>query len=190
MSITRNVTVPYPIMPAAKITSTRKRNRKRKRRAAFSSSSSESSDTSSSEAEDQQSVPKTSKIAISSAKSSSSPSSSDSSLSNSDSESNSGADEEPPATSRPATQKHSSQGELRALTPTRQNVRATRASPSPSPPPATLPSFLPSTDEDATKSQEMRDKLRKFWMASVAEGFKDDLEQIRKVGVRERPRFR
>jgi len=26
----------------------------------------------------------------------------------------------------------------------------------------------------------MRDKFRKFWMASVAEGFKDDLEQIRK----------
>lgn len=29
----------------------------------------------------------------------------------------------------------------------------------------------------------MKDKFRKFWMTSVADGFKDDLEQIRKVCV-------
>ena len=28
----------------------------------------------------------------------------------------------------------------------------------------------------------MKEKFRKFWMASMADGFKDDLEQIRKVG--------
>jgi len=28
--------------------------------------------------------------------------------------------------------------------------------------------------------QVLKDRFRKFWMASVADGFKDDLEQIRK----------
>lgn len=27
----------------------------------------------------------------------------------------------------------------------------------------------------------MKDKFRKFWMASIADGFRDDLEEIRKV---------
>ena len=31
------------------------------------------------------------------------------------------------------------------------------------------------------KEQELKDRFRQFWMASVAEGFRDDLEEIRKV---------
>jgi ribosome assembly protein 3 len=37
-------------------------------------------------------------------------------------------------------------------------------------------------EDDAQKEQILKDKFRKFWMASVADGFKDDLEEIRKVG--------
>jgi ribosome assembly protein 3 len=61
-----------------------------------------------------------------------------------------------------------------------------RLSPSPSPPPAELPSFLPqkganSTEHPQMKEQEMKMKFRQFWMSSVADGFRDDLEEIRKV---------
>jgi ribosome assembly protein 3 len=176
-------------MPTAKTaTSTRKRNRKRKRRAASLSSSSESSDSTSSEADEQkQPTPKTVEVAV---EASSSSSSSDS---DSESGSDSGTDVESPVVTQQANKKHhnhlrpSTQGELRASESTvKQNIRATRASPSPSPPPTIIPSFLPSTNEDPTglKTQELRERFRKFWMASVAEGFKDDLEQIQKVSVR------
>jgi len=33
---------------------------------------------------------------------------------------------------------------------------------------------------DAQNEQILKDRFRKFWMASVADGFKDDLEEIRK----------
>ncbi|KAG2108574.1 hypothetical protein BD769DRAFT_1365871 [Suillus cothurnatus] len=55
-------------------------------------------------------------------------------------------------------------------------------SPSPSLPSAEIPSFLPpnpSTNDEA-REQAMKDKFRKFWMSSLAEGFKEDLEEIRK----------
>lgn len=55
-------------------------------------------------------------------------------------------------------------------------------SPSPSLPSAEIPSFLPpntSADYEA-REQAMKDKFRKFWMSSLAEGFKEDLEEIRK----------
>ena len=162
------------VMPAAKTaTATRKRNRKRKRRAASLSSSSESSDSTSSEAQEKQPAPKAAEVAVE-------PSSSSEPSSDSDSESDSGTDVESPV----ANQKHHNP-ELRASSTVKQNINATRSSPSPSPPPAIIPSFLPSTDEDPTgsKTQEMREKFRKFWMASVAEGFKDDLGQIQKVSV-------
>ena len=32
----------------------------------------------------------------------------------------------------------------------------------------------------------MREKFQKFWMASIADGFRDDLEQIRKVSKEQR----
>jgi len=58
-------------------------------------------------------------------------------------------------------------------------------SPSPSPPSAALPSFLPSEkegddDDTGSKEKELKDRFRQFWMTSVADGFKDDLEEIRK----------
>ncbi|KAG1740328.1 hypothetical protein EDB19DRAFT_1828537 [Suillus lakei] len=55
-------------------------------------------------------------------------------------------------------------------------------SPSPSLPSAEIPSFLPSNPsaDDAAHEQAMKDKFRKFWMSSLAEGFKEDLEEIRK----------
>jgi hypothetical protein len=56
-------------------------------------------------------------------------------------------------------------------------------SPSPSLPSVEIPSFLPpntSADYEA-REQAMKDKFRKFWMSSLAEGFKEDLEEIRKV---------
>ena len=31
------------------------------------------------------------------------------------------------------------------------------------------------------KEQEVKAKFRQFWMSSVADGFRDDLEEIRKV---------
>jgi hypothetical protein len=35
----------------------------------------------------------------------------------------------------------------------------------------------------AEKERDMKEKFRKFWMASVAEGFRDDLEELRKVFI-------
>ncbi|KAI0308863.1 hypothetical protein OF83DRAFT_1189700 [Amylostereum chailletii] len=56
-----------------------------------------------------------------------------------------------------------------------------RRTPSPSPPPAPIPPFLPAQPSaDAQAEQVLKDRFRKFWMASVADGFRDDLEQIRK----------
>ncbi|KAL4082151.1 hypothetical protein V8B97DRAFT_170850 [Scleroderma yunnanense] len=54
-----------------------------------------------------------------------------------------------------------------------------RDSPSPPPPTAVaIPPFMaPGSSED---EQVLKEKFRKFWMASLAEGFKDDLEQLRK----------
>ncbi|KAI0299379.1 hypothetical protein B0F90DRAFT_1818140 [Multifurca ochricompacta] len=55
-------------------------------------------------------------------------------------------------------------------------------SPSPSPPPTDVPPFLPpeGSGNRAQDEQALRDRFRQFWMASVADAFRDDLEQIRK----------
>jgi ribosome assembly protein 3 len=37
------------------------------------------------------------------------------------------------------------------------------------------------TEAGKGKEKALKEKFRKFWMASVADGFKDDLEEIRKV---------
>ncbi|KAJ7815965.1 hypothetical protein B0H14DRAFT_2845865 [Mycena olivaceomarginata] len=47
----------------------------------------------------------------------------------------------------------------------------------PPPPSGALPTFIPPLQEDA--EQLMKARFKKFWMASVADGFKDDLEEIR-----------
>ncbi|KAJ7476849.1 hypothetical protein B0H11DRAFT_1727134 [Mycena galericulata] len=143
----------------------RKRTRKRKRRA-LSVSSSSSSSSSDSEAEVVQKAPTVPPVAApesSDSSSSSSESDSDSDSSESDSESEKAAG---PSSKKPAPA---------AAPPPRRN------SPSPPPPSAELPTFLPPRDapthEDA--EQAMKARFKKFWMASVADGFKDDLEEIR-----------
>ncbi|KAF8895842.1 hypothetical protein CPB84DRAFT_1781952, partial [Gymnopilus junonius] len=156
--------------PAANAQAKRKRTRKRKRRAASSSSSSSSSSDSSDD-EVTQPVAKVIPKPAPQTESSSSESSE-----SSDSQSSSSEEEE---------------GDSKIVEPAprgRQVDKATsqaprRFSPSPSPPPTDLPSFLPSRkagETSARQEQELKDRFRKFWMASVAEGFKDDLEEIRK----------
>ncbi|KAF8622429.1 hypothetical protein AX15_007013 [Amanita polypyramis BW_CC] len=159
----RVVKHPTAMPPAKPPAVTRKRNRKRKRRAAFSSSSSSSSDDSSSEVGEQVPSLKT----VETAAKAKSPSSSSSS-SSSESESESGSDVESP------TFAHKRPPAIVATT------TRSRVSLSPSPPPTILPSFIPSHDEDLEKGRELREKFRKFWMASVADSFRDDLEQIHK----------
>ncbi|KAJ7595075.1 hypothetical protein C8J56DRAFT_1044781 [Mycena floridula] len=135
----------------------RKRNRKRKRRAASASSSSSSSDSSSSEDE----APAVVVPAKDASSESSSSSSSDSSDSDSDSD----------------VPKPKHVPEMKA------QPAARRASPSPPPAEISIPSFLPSTKspEHPAKEQEMKAKFRKFWMASLADGFSEDLEEVRKL---------
>lgn len=60
-----------------------------------------------------------------------------------------------------------------------------RSSPSPSPPPAEIATFLPPKNaavvaKNVVQEQAVKDRFRQLWMASVADGFKEDLEDIRK----------
>ena len=143
----------------------RKRNRKRKRRAASTSSSSDSSSSSSSEDE----APKTTTKIVPIVPS----------LSQSQLESDSSSDSE-----------SSSSDDTTAEIPRgRQANNVTPKTPrqfslSPAPSSATLPSFLPSEnveDDVGSKEKELQNRFRQFWMSSVADGFKEDLEEIRKV---------
>ncbi|KAG8924127.1 hypothetical protein FRC01_011909 [Tulasnella sp. 417] len=60
------------------------------------------------------------------------------------------------------------------------------ASRTPSPEPTAFPSFLPprasepDNEERETKEREMKERFRQLWMATVADEFKSDLEEIRK----------
>ncbi|KAF8056597.1 hypothetical protein FPV67DRAFT_643353 [Lyophyllum atratum] len=156
--------------PTAARPAPRKRVRKRKRRAVSESSSSSSSSESESEGEPPKPIAKP-VVAQQAATSSSSESSTDSS-SSSDSES------EPEAVLPAIPTQTSRQPDGRA--PQTRAVRHT--SPSPSPPPAEIPPFINETDPKDKNFQEemMKAKFRKFWMASAADGFRDDLEEIRK----------
>nr|GAT47476.1 predicted protein [Mycena chlorophos] len=144
----------------------RKRTRKRKRRALSISSSSSSS---SSEI-DAPVAPKAPPIAIKTAQPSSSTNDSDEESSSSSDSSSSDSD------AGPSTTKSMPAKGAPAMTRLPR-----RDSPSPPPQSPTFPSFLPPPNApnvvDAEK--EMKERFRKFWMASVADGFKDDLEQIR-----------
>jgi len=77
-------------------------------------------------------------------------------------------------------------GDARLQSPKRTAPR--QQSRSPSPPDPTIPRLVtlnPTTDEEKQRDAQLRDKFRKFWMASVADAFSDDLEKIQKVrGVR------
>lgn len=164
-------------MPPTKPPAPRKRNRKRKRRLASSSSSSDSSssDSSSDETPNKtttKKAPLKKQATLSSVEEPSSPSSSSSSSpTSSDSEADAIHESKVPPTV-PQAPFVKPQGSER--------VRA--RSPSPSPPPVDLPSFLPAEGSSNRAQEELalRDRFRQFWMASVADAFSDDLEQIRK----------
>jgi ribosome assembly protein 3 len=142
-------------------TQPKKRQRKRKRRAFPQSSSSSSSDPDTSP-ESVQEPPSPLKTDIQD-QSSSSTSSSSSAESESD-------DNENPVVQRSSI-----------------NVKKTvplRPPPSPSPPPVMIPPFMPPSNtpgDDENEERVLRDRFRKFWMNSLADGFKEDLEEIRKV---------
>ncbi|KAL4261677.1 Ribosome assembly protein 3 [Pleurotus pulmonarius] len=140
----------------------RKRNRKRKRRAASSSSSSSDSNSSDSESVSPQ---KPAPVVTTQA---SEPSSSSSSSSESDSEDSD------------APQRVESSKETPGKAQIKQVPPQGR---SPSPQPVPIPSFLPSQTEAAEAAEQekvLKERFRRFWMSSIADGFKDDLEEIRK----------
>ena len=173
-------------MPAANPTAPRRRNRKRKRRQASSSSSSSSSDSIDSSSDGSE-VPKKThvkeapSIKPEATRSSPSPALSSTSSSTSDSEGGDDDDDAPvahPASSSAIPQRTDSE-------PAKTRERDRHRSPSPSPPPADAPPFLPPAESNnrAEDEQALRNRFRQFWMASVADAFADDLEQIRQVRV-------
>ncbi|KAJ3487402.1 hypothetical protein NLI96_g3574 [Meripilus lineatus] len=167
--------------PSSKLPAARKRTRKRKRRVASSSSSSSSSgsdsDSSASDVQRTVTIPvnvKAQKIPIepSEASSSSSSSSSEDSSDESDSE------VEPQNAPKPDTP---------GTKIPQENTKQPKAHrpPSPPPKPVPIPSFLASSDDpekDKRDEEQLRERFRKFWMATIVDAFSDDLEEIRKVG--------
>ncbi|CAE6510740.1 unnamed protein product [Rhizoctonia solani] len=158
------------IMPPAKAATipTRKRNRKRKRRAASSSSSSSDSSSSS---EDES--PQVTTIPVSSAGATARViAQQDDSDSDSDSDSS--------ASETSSTVRSTSPQPTAATESLPKSKR--RDSHSPSPPPTNLPSFLPppGTDNACQREEELKARFRRFWMASVADGFRADLEELHK----------
>ena len=146
--------------------------RKRKRRAVSSSSSSSDDSSSDSEAPNQAVV----RVPVKASKKpqpepSQDPSSASfSSESESNSDSDSGAEPTRELSPQPASEAAPQQ--------------APRRPRSPSPPPAPIPPFLPPKGVAPSEHQDeqvLKERFRKFWMASVADAFKDDLEEIRKV---------
>ncbi|KDQ28735.1 hypothetical protein PLEOSDRAFT_1038651 [Pleurotus ostreatus PC15] len=144
----------------------RKRNRKRKRRAASSSSSSSSSDSNSSDSESVS--PQKQAPVVATQAHASEPSSSSSSSSESDSD-----DSDVPHRVEPTKETPGKVHVKQVPTPER----------SPSPQPVPIPSFLPSQAEAAEVVEQekvLKERFRRFWMSSIADAFKDDLEEIRK----------
>ncbi|TFK53384.1 hypothetical protein OE88DRAFT_1244701 [Heliocybe sulcata] len=155
-------------MPPAKPVQQRKRNRKRKRRAASSSES--SSESSSDESTSPRVAPKVQPV-IAQGEPELDESDESSSSSDSDSASDSEAD-------LPRVKEN-----VRDDKNTSQEARSRRRSPSASPPAATIPPFPPTSGvsgQESVDEQALKEKFRKFWMSSIADGFKDDLDVTRK----------
>jgi len=152
-------------MPAVtKPPTQRKRNRKRKRRAASTSSS---SDSSSSHSTDDEASKTTTKI-VPVVPSLSQPQLESDSSSDSESSSSDDTTAEIPRGRQPKN--------VTPKTPRQFSL-------SPPPPSAALQSFLPSENAEVdtgSKEKELQNRFRQFWMTSVADGFKEDLEEIRK----------
>ncbi|KAH7888209.1 hypothetical protein F5I97DRAFT_965007 [Phlebopus sp. FC_14] len=150
---------------------TRKRNRKRKRRIASDSSSS-SDDSSSSE----DSVAQKPTAPLNPAKRATVPlddSETSSSPSSSSSDDSSDSEDEPTSKLKPPSTFVKESSNLTSS----QRDGQTRDSPSP----LATASIRPFISPDSPESERaLKEKFRKFWMASLAEGFKDDLQEIRK----------
>jgi ribosome assembly protein 3 len=165
-------------MPTARSTAPRKRNRRRKRRLVSSSSSSPSSDSSDSSSDQvlnkitTKEVPWKQQATPSEEEGSSSSSTSPSSSSDSENDASHVASGAPASPHPSAKMQRSGPGRDRA-----------DPSPSPSPPPVDVPPFLApeGSSSRAQDEQALRNRFRQFWMASVADAFGDDLDQIRKV---------
>ncbi|KAG2066784.1 hypothetical protein BDR04DRAFT_1233764 [Suillus decipiens] len=157
--------------PPASKPAARRRNRKRKRRAVSSSSSSSSDDSSSDEST--QSTPQ--KPASLPTKQPESDTSSSSESASSDSDSESEDDDVGTSIVKEQMQTNGLKVPNEKDTPRPRSL-------SPPLPSAEIPSFLPPNPsaDDQAREQAMKDKFRKFWMSSLAEGFKEDLEEIRK----------
>lgn len=154
---------------------TRKRNRKRKRRVVSDSSSSED-DSSSSSSDASTSTPqKTVTIPVRQPK----PATSENADVDED-------EDEVSSSSSDESQDDSAPGEedvdisVPSSRPGHPEPPPQRDSPSPQPN-VDIPPFIPQNAPES--EQALKEKFRKFWMASIAEGFKDDLEEIRKVRV-------
>ncbi|KAG8733298.1 hypothetical protein FRC11_007331 [Ceratobasidium sp. 423] len=157
-------------MPPAKAATipTRKRNRKRKRRAASSSPSSSSSSSSS---EDES--PQVTTIPISSVVTAAR-------VIVQQDDSDSESDSDSSASESSSSVRSMSPQPAAATEPLPKPKR--RDSHSPSPPPTDLPPFLPppGTENARQREEELKARFRKFWMASVADGFRADLEELHK----------
>jgi ribosome assembly protein 3 len=157
----------------------KRRNRKRKRRqAASSSSSSSSSSESGSEDEKpanvvaiEKQVPPVQKEP--SPDSTATSDSSESSNSSSESEESSEDDED-------EEKDEGEDEEMKSPKPTKRKYPSRSPSPRNSDLPMSLP-MNPTTKQEKLKDAEMKERFRKYWMSSVAEGFKDELEQLQKV---------
>ena len=152
---------------------TRKRHRKRKRRVVSDSSSSEEdpSSSSSSSSSDASTPKKTVTIPVRQPKPLQHVTDTDES------------DDEDEESSSDESQDESVPGEedVHISVPSTRSERdppAQRDSPSPQPNVDIPPFILPNAPES---EKALKERFRKFWMASIAEGFKDDLEEIRKV---------
>ncbi|KAG8725876.1 hypothetical protein FRC12_023942 [Ceratobasidium sp. 428] len=151
----------------------RKRNRKRKRRAASSSSSSASSSSSSSEDGSPQVTSQPAPVSTRAVvQLDGSDSDSDSSSSSSESSSESSSDSDAGGSTQSAS----------GPPPTAAKPKRRQESRSPSPPSTAIPPFLPvpGTEGAQKREEELRARFRKFWMASIADGFRDDLEELHK----------
>jgi ribosome assembly protein 3 len=141
----------------------KKRNRKRKRRQAASSSSSSSSSSeeegvsSSKPPNTNQPVPPEELIKEDTEDSSSSSSSED--------DSTSGDDEN---------------AEMKSPKDAKRQLPSRSPSPVDHRLPINIP-LEPSNEEEKQRDAELKEKFRKFWMRTTAEGFKDELGQIQKV---------
>ncbi|EPS95234.1 hypothetical protein FOMPIDRAFT_1025902 [Fomitopsis schrenkii] len=151
-------------MVPPKPTAPRKRNRKRKRRAASSSSSDDDS-SSDSDVPQVQSVPKLPPVRVASK----APSSQEEETSSSEEESS-----EAESVRRGVAH----QGPQASTIPPRR-------SPSPDPRPCPIPPFPGDSQDD----ELLKQRFRKFWMASVADAFSDDLGEIRKEPSLTTPRL-